>query len=128
MNSSFILSQMTPFGAQLITEVIGCTSPNPTANPTHSAIYSRSANGYNAGNATYKFVRQRLNHGIVPLASIRGGACEGRTDGLCPLDKFIESQSNSSAMANYQYACFGNWSIGREEALSGKDWDGTIFA
>lgn len=90
-------------------------------------MYSRGANGYNAANATYKFIRQRLNNGILPLESIRGGACEGRTDGLCALPDFIRSQENSTHLANYQYACFGNYSISLEEAVSGKDFDGTIF-
>lgn len=124
---NFILSHLTPFGARLVTEVIGCTSPNPVVNPYHSAVYSRTANGYNAANATSKFIRQRLNNGILPLASIRGGACEGRTDGMCAMADFVRSQENSTDLANYQYACFGNWSISYEEVLSGKDYDGTIF-
>lgn len=126
-NRRFILSRLTPFGSRLITEVIGCTSPNPNVNPYHSTIYSQTANGYNAGNATYKFIRQRLNHGILPLDSIRGGACEGRSDGLCPLSDFIRSQANSTNLANYQYACFGNYSISTDDVLTGKDYDGTIF-
>ncbi|KAF3766028.1 phosphoglycerate mutase-like protein [Cryphonectria parasitica EP155] len=123
----FILSNLTPFGARLVTEVIGCTSPSPAVNPYYSTVYSRTANGYNAGNATYKFIRQRLNNGILPLDSIRGGACEGRTDGLCPMTDFIDSQTNSTNLANYQYACFGNYSISYDEVLAGKDYDGTIF-
>lgn len=110
-----------------MTEVIGCSPPSPAAEPYHSTIYSRTANGYNAANATYKFVRQRLNNGVLPLDSIRGGACEGRTDGLCPLAGFVRSQSNNTDLANYQYACFGNWTRTYEEVLSGKDYDGTIF-
>lgn len=123
----FVLSHLTPFGARLITEVIGCNDADPTPAPAHKTAYSRAANGYHAANATHKFVRQRLNHGILPLDSIRGGACAGRSDGLCPLADFVRSQENSTRLANYQYACFGNWSIGVEEATSGKDWDGTIF-
>lgn len=110
-----------------MTEVIGCTSPAPVANPHHSTVYSQGANGYDAGNATYKFVRQRLNNGILPVHTIRGGACEGRADGLCPLSDFIRSQDNSTRLANYQYACFGNYSVGYDEVVSAKDWDGTIF-
>lgn len=110
-----------------MTEVIGCTSPTPAANPYHSTIYSRTANGYNTANATSKFIRQRLNNGILPLNSIRGGACEGRSDGMCPLADFVRSQENSTNLANYQYACFGNWSITYEDVLSAQDYDGTIF-
>lgn len=107
--------------------MIGCTSPDPVANPYHSTVYSQTANGYNAANATFKFIRQRLNNGILPIDTIRGGACEGRTDGLCPLSDFVRSQDNSTYLANYQYACFGNYSVSYEEVVSGKDWDGTIF-
>lgn len=118
---------MTPFGGHLVTEVIGCSSADPATNSYHTTAYTRGANGYSAANATHKFIRMRLNDGILPLDSIRGGACAGRSDGLCALDDFLRSQENSTALANYQYACFGNWSVGMEEALSGKDWDGTIF-
>lgn len=110
-----------------MTEVIGCTSSNPVANPYRNIVYSQGANGYKAANATFKFVRQRLNNGILPINTIRGGACEGRTDGLCPLSDFIRSQDNSTNLANYQYACFGNYNVSYEETISGKDWDGTIF-
>lgn len=123
----FLVSRITPFGARLVTEVIGCTSSDPVANPYHSAVYSQSANGYNAANATHKFIRQRLNNGILPSDTIRGGACKGRTDGMCSLSSFLRSQENSTSLANYQYACFGNYSVGYEEAVAGKDWDGTIW-
>ncbi|KIW02731.1 uncharacterized protein PV09_06165 [Verruconis gallopava] len=122
----FILSHLTPFGARLITEVIGCKDANPVAKATHSASYYVGQNGYKASSAPNKFIRMRLNSGILPLSSIRGGACAGRTDGLCPLSKFIDSQKNSTKLANYQYACFGNYTI--TDATSGKDYDGTIFA
>lgn len=67
----------------------------------------------------------RLNNGIVPLESIRGGHCLGRTDGLCPLDKFVESQSEAMKLANYDFACFANYSL-PVNTTSGFDWDGTI--
>jgi hypothetical protein len=68
----------------------------------------------------------RLNNGIVPLASIRGGGCAGRTDGLCSLDDFLDSQKDAEALSNYQFACFGNYTV--PDALSGKDYDGAISA
>jgi len=37
----------------------------------------------------------------------------------------VESQKGSVELANYQFACFGEWGI--EDALSGRDYDGTIF-
>jgi hypothetical protein len=121
----FVLSRLTPFGARLVTEVIGCGSSAPAAVAGHATVYSQTANGYDASNATSKFVRMRLNNAVVPLHTIRGGACQGRTDGLCAMESFVGSQANSSALANYQFACFGNYTIAN--ATSGRDYDGTIF-
>ncbi|KAH8674341.1 histidine phosphatase [Xylariales sp. PMI_506] len=124
-NRRFVLSHLTPFGAHFVTEVIGCSSAAPVEVAQRSTVYSSTANGYNPSNATHKFIRMRLNEGILPLNTIRGGQCQGRTDGMCPLDNFLESQSNATYLANYQYVCFGNYTI--EDPLSGADLDGTIF-
>jgi hypothetical protein len=66
----------------------------------------------------------RLNNGILPVSTIRGGACAGRTDGLCPVSKFLQSQQGSESLANYQFSCFGNYTI--TGVTTGKDYDGTI--
>lgn len=69
----------------------------------------------------------RLNNGIVPLDSIRGGQCRGRSDGLCPLDKFVESQTEAMKLANYDFVCFANYTL-PVNTSAGFDWDGTISA
>lgn len=72
-NRPFTLSKMTPFGGRLVTEVIGCTSAFPPSLPLASSNrtqYYSGQYGYNAAAATHKFVRLRLNNGIVPLATI----------------------------------------------------------
>ncbi|KAK3678509.1 hypothetical protein LTR78_001806 [Recurvomyces mirabilis] len=120
----FILSHMTPFGGRLITEVIGCNSPNPIAEHTHATQYYPSEYGYDPANATNKFVRMRLNNGIVPLDTIRTGECLGRTDGLCALPKFLASQFQAEKLANYQFACFANYTI--VNPTNGNDYDGTV--
>jgi len=125
-NRHFILSHLTPFGGRLITEVIGCSSANPTPYPSHRTYYSPTQYGYNPSNAANKFIRFRLNNGILPVSTIRGGACGDRTDGLCSLGNFLTSQKNSYALSNYQYACFGNYTIPYPNG--GKDYDGTISA
>lgn len=122
----FNLGKMTPFGARLVTEVVGCGSADPVAVHNHRTQYYPTQYGYNAKNATHKFIRMRLNNGILPLDTIRGGACVGRTDGLCAMDKFLSSQSNAYALSNYDYACFGNYTI--INPTNGNDYDGTIFA
>jgi len=130
LNQTFIISHLTPFGANLETETIGCASQSPEPIRASRVQYTPTQYGYNPENATYKFIRMRLNNGILPLNTIRGGACgdanSGRVDGMCALEDFLLSQQNSTALANYQYACFGNYTI--TNATSGEDYDGTIFA
>ena len=122
----FILSHLTPFGGRLVTEVIGCASKDPKPVAKHWTQYYPTQYGYNPANATHKFIRMRLNNGILPLSTIRGGACKGRPDGLCALDSFLESQADSYALSNYDFACFGNYTIA--DPTDGKDYDGTISA
>ncbi|KAK6334071.1 hypothetical protein TWF696_002573 [Orbilia brochopaga] len=125
-NGKFIVSHLIPSGARLVTEVVGCAAANPTAVHHKRQVYYQSQYGYNASISTNKFIRMRLNNGILPLSSIRGGACAGRSDGLCEIQRFLQSQANATALANYQYACFGNYTV--DNPTSGKDYDGTIFA
>lgn len=126
-NRTFILSHLTPFGARLITEVIGCASSDPTPVPAHRTQYYPTQYGYNPANATNKFIRMRLNNGILPLNTIRGGACaNGRPDGMCALSNFVASQAGSYALSNYDFACFGNYTI--PDPTNGEDYDGTISA
>ena len=122
------LSRMTPFGANLITEVIGCADENPQAEPDARVSYTPTQYGYDASKASNKFIRMRLNNAIVPLSSIRGGACgnatHGRVDGLCAMDDFLKSQEDAYKLSNYAYACFGNYTIGNNTKDVG--YDGTI--
>ena len=120
----FILSNMTPFGGRLITEVIGCADANPTAQPDHRTYYYPTQYGYDPSNAPNKFIRFRLNNGILPIETIRGGYCAGRTDGLCALDSFLASAYNAETLANYQFACFANYTI--NDPFDGFDFDGTV--
>jgi hypothetical protein len=124
-NQRYRLSRMTPFGARLITEKIGCISSSPLATNATRTQYSPSQYGYSTASATNKFIRMRLNHGILPLDTIRGGFCSvGRTDGLCPLNNFLASQANASIMANFDYVCFGNYTVNASTIIN----DGTLFA
>lgn len=120
----FNLAHITPFGARLITEVIGCSVPDPV--PVHKSrtAYTPGQYGYDASNATYKFIRQRLNNGVVPLETIRTGECKGRTDGMCAMEDFLASQYQAAELANYQEACFGNYTL--KEPMNGQDYDGRV--
>ncbi|KHJ34543.1 putative repressible acid phosphatase [Erysiphe necator] len=125
----FRLSNLAPFGARLVTETIGCNSANPKPRRFPKIFYEFGQDGYNASKATHKFVRMRLNNGIVPLNTIRGGICgseeTGRIDGMCALKDFLSNQEHITALANYQYACFANYKT--ENLKGGRDYDGTIF-
>jgi len=119
----FVLSHLTPFGGRLITEVIGCSSANPTPVANHRTQYYPTQYGYNPNNATNKFIRMRLNNGVLPLNTLRNSNCT-RSDGLCAVSDFLASQKTAEQQANYQYACFGNYSI--INLTNGNDYDGTI--
>lgn len=123
-NRHFVLSHMTPFAAKLVTEVIGCGSSNPAPVQYTRTYNSPTQFGYDPNNAANKFIRMRLNNGILPLSTIRGGACGNRSDGLCALSDFLASQAYATELANYQYACFGNYTIAPDSSAT--DYDGTI--
>ena len=124
LDQNFHLSQMTPLAARLITEKIGCVSANPTATSEIRTQYRPTQYGYSAAAATNKFIRMRLNSGILPLNTIRGGYCSvGRTDGLCPLNNFVASQKDAQKLANYQYVCFQNYTVNEDNFNN----DGAVF-
>lgn len=120
----FILSHLTPFAARFVTEVIGCGASSPAPVHAYRTQYTPNQYGYSSSNATHKFIRMRLNNGILPLSTIRGGACGNRTDGMCDLSSFVQSQQNAYKLSNYNYACFGNYTDAHP--LSGQDFDGAI--
>lgn len=102
---TFRLSHLTPFGARLITEVISCAAPDPKSVKDARVQYYPTQYDWNPANATNKFIRMRLNHGILPLNTLRGGACNnGRGDGMCSMSDFLDSQKNASTLANYDFA------------------------
>ncbi|OAP61598.1 hypothetical protein AYL99_03801 [Fonsecaea erecta] len=125
-NRHFILSHLTPFSARLVTEVIGCGSSSPTPKNASQTQYYPTQYGYNPSNATHKFLRMRLNNGILPLSTIRGGYCGNRSDGLCPLSSFLTSQASAYGASNYNYVCFANYTI--DYPNNGTDYDGTLFS
>jgi hypothetical protein len=122
-NRTFKTTHIIPYAARFFTERIGCAVANPTEVSTAYTQYTPSQYGYSASNASYKFLRMRLNSGILPISTIRGGFCAGRTDGLCPVQNFLNSQVNASAQANYAKLCFGSF-IYNSSQFSG---DGNYF-
>lgn len=120
-NRHFMLSHWTPFAARLITEVIGCSSADPAPVHEQRQYYTPTQYGYNPYNATHKFIRMRLNNGILPLSTIDGGACGNRTDGLCSMSNFLDSQKDAYAKSNYDYACFGKFCLSRSKEARGPE-------
>ena len=43
---------------------------------------------------------------------------------MCSLSSFIASQADAYELSNYDFACFGNYTL--EDSHSGEDYDGTI--
>ena len=117
---------MTPFGGRLITEVVGCSSNDPAEVKDHRTEYYPGQYGYNKANAANKFIRMRVNNGILPLSTIRGGKCQGRNDGLCSLNNFLDSQKTAGTLANYQFSCFANYTL--KNPLQAVDYDGAVNA
>lgn len=66
----------------------------------------------------------RLNNGILPLDTIRGGKCSGRSDGLCGMEDFLASQYQAEELANYQFSCFANYTL--KNPTNGTDYDGAV--
>lgn len=56
-NRRFNLRKMTPFGARLITEVIGCAAADPPEVEGERTFYYPTQYGYDASNAPNKFIR-----------------------------------------------------------------------
>ena len=41
------------------------------------------------------------------------------------MDKFLASQEEAMKLANYQFACFANYTL--TAPFSGRDYDGTVY-
>jgi len=98
-NRSLIVSHMEPFGARLDMEVINTPAP----------LNGSRAHGdsYTAGPPT-TYIHFILNQRTLPLGS-SFPACGNRDDGWCELTTFLQVQSGSLALAQYEYSCNGNY-------------------
>ncbi|KAI9747290.1 MAG: hypothetical protein M1835_002153 [Candelina submexicana] len=94
-----IVSHMEPFGARLDIEII--KAPQPVSG-------NRTGTGYTSGPPT-TYIHFILNQRTIPLG-VSFPSCGNRADGWCELNTFIATQSNALALANYNYACNGNYS------------------
>ena len=93
---------MEPFGARLDIEIID--TPLPVA-----ADRTNATNAYECSGEKSKYIHFILNQRTVPLG-LSFEECGNRTDGWCDLPTFLKVQEQSLARAEYEYACFGNYS------------------
>lgn len=96
---SVIVSQMTPFGARLDIEII--TAPHPV-----SGDRSYSAQYESGGKTTY--IHFILNQRTIPLGKSIP-ECGQRADGWCELHTFVRLQADALKLADYDYACNGDY-------------------
>lgn len=83
----FVVSRIVPFAGSIVVEKISCPAKT----------YAMSAGDY---------VRILVNDGVVPLNFPACGHL-GSASGLCPLNKFIESQAFARAGGNFT-SCFAS--------------------
>ncbi|KAG6909601.1 hypothetical protein DXG01_016640 [Tephrocybe rancida] len=82
---AFESSKLVPFATNVQFQLLECTSvPGPQ-------------------------IRIIINDGVTPLTGIKG--CPEQPDGMCPLDTFVRAQQKLLADTNWDYECYGNWTV-----------------
>ncbi|KAL4071828.1 histidine phosphatase superfamily [Scleroderma yunnanense] len=102
-NRSFRSSDLAPFATNMQFQLLSCpahvNSPSsnvPVSDPTH--------------------IRIVINDGPVPLHGIR--TCPISPHGLCPLSAFLEGQRETIRNTDWEWGCFGNWTL-----PPGSEWE-----
>lgn len=104
----FILSHLQPFAGRLDIEVIKAPAP---VNPDRS-----SKKVYLDGEPT-SYVHFILNQRTIPLGrSLK--ECGDRDDGWCEMETFIKVQQKQIELADYDYACFGDYEAPKYEEIT----------
>ncbi|KZT30678.1 phosphoglycerate mutase-like protein [Neolentinus lepideus HHB14362 ss-1] len=83
---SYIVSQISPFGSNLVGQVLSCPASNIS---TH--------------------IRWILNDAVLPLTGIQG--CPDDPNGLCELSTFISAYKQRIAEVDYDYDCYANYTV-----------------
>lgn len=97
-NSTFKSSEIVPFGAQLVFEVIDCDDAVPT-NRTSLAVN---------GTSSTKYVHAILNDHTLPLSENVPDYCEYRIDGWCELSNFTTYLSTLYQASQYRESCYSS--------------------
>ncbi|KAL3456982.1 phosphoglycerate mutase-like protein [Aspergillus heterothallicus] len=101
-----ITSHMVPFGARLDIEII--QTPRPVS-PRRN-VHGRNKDDYERTGSTTRYVHFMLNQRTIPLGWSLP-ECGNRDDGWCELNTFLDTQKESLAQAQFNYACNGNYSV-----------------
>ncbi|KAJ5678246.1 uncharacterized protein N7477_003879 [Penicillium maclennaniae] len=105
-NQKFHTSRLVPFAGRLNIEII--KAPHKVS--TRRSSKATKAD-YISGTGETQYVHFIQNQRTVPLhASF--DACEYREDGWCELSTFLKVQKTMLVKAEYQHACYGNWTYG----------------
>jgi Histidine phosphatase superfamily (branch 2) len=59
-------------------------------------------------------MRVILNDAVVALTGVSG--CPEQKDGLCPLDIFVNAQKKSIEGSDWDWTCYGNWTVPEGDA------------
>jgi hypothetical protein len=95
----FVMSYMMPFAGRLDIEIIKAPAP---VNPDRS-----DKKVYLDGEPT-DYVHFVLNQRTIPLGRSHAD-CGDRDDGWCEMDTFIKVMQKQIELADYDYACFGDY-------------------
>jgi hypothetical protein len=96
-NRSLFISRMVPNAARFAIEIIKTPSPVPA---------DRSYGASSGPPTTY--VHFLLGQRTIPLG-VSLPACGDRVDGWCEIGAFMESQKDAVQLANFDFACFGDY-------------------
>ncbi|KAJ5739867.1 hypothetical protein N7533_012651 [Penicillium manginii] len=107
---AFALSDMTPFGARLMSEIWSCPA-NTSFEELDPVLYT---NPILKGNDTTEYIRFVLNGAPLPTKGLLG--CEGAKNGFCPVNRFLHGVPTLKKNAQYQHACFGKYPTGHQVA------------
>lgn len=103
-----LAAALVPFAGRFDIEII--TAPHAVAaNRSSDCSTGNSTGCYTSGGIT-KYVHMLINQRTVPLGK-NFAACGNRVDGWCELTTFIAWQQMNLQLADFNYACSGNYSV-----------------
>ncbi|KAF9015491.1 histidine phosphatase superfamily [Cyathus striatus] len=92
-HQTYFVNQIAPFATNLVGQVLSCPA---SKTPTH--------------------IRWILNDAVLPLTGIKG--CKSNKDGLCELQTFIKAMQQRIEEVDFDFDCFGNYTIPVPDAIT----------